>query len=318
MNLFIRKLIFFFLPIVLLSFPLDYFLSSQLKKSRNYAQHEFSVWNDLFEGKVNSDIVIYGSSRAWVHIDPQIIENILNVSAYNLGIDGHNFWLQYLRHEVLLEFNSAPKEIILSVDMFSLEKRRDLYNADQFLPYMLYNDLLKNYIKSYQGYNSFDYNLPILRFYGNGTAIYNSIKNFIFSPNGLEGRKRGYLGIEKKWNNDLRKAKTDLIYYEVNLDPQSVKLFEEFLIDCDERNINIILVYTPEYIEGQDFVRNRNDIILLYKYFSNKYSIQFLDYSNDEMCFNKKNFYNSSHLNKIGATIFTNKLIGDLDSIYNQ
>ncbi len=185
MKVFIKQLTIFLLPILVISIPLDVYLSVQLKKSKDYAAGEYSVWNSLFDGKVNSDVVIYGSSRAWVHIDPQMIEDKLNLSAFNLGLDGHNFWLQYLRHKILIEYNPHPKTIILSVDVFSLEKRKDLFNADQFLPYMLFNNLIKHYVESYQGYSLFDSYLPIVRFHGRRDAIFQAVKNSFVSVDDL-------------------------------------------------------------------------------------------------------------------------------------
>jgi len=70
----------------------------------------------------------------------------------------------------------------------------------------------------------------------------------------------------------------------------------------------LIFVYTPEFIDGQKFMSNRDEIIDLYKIISNKYSIKFYDYSQDSICLNKKYFYNSMHLNKFGSEIFSRNL----------
>ena len=104
MKQFLKKIVLFILFTFLLAYPLDIIISNQLKKSNSYARGEYSVWNDLFEGKIDSEIVIYGSSRAWVHINPELLENSFGRSSYNLGIDGHNFRLQYLRHKTLLKY----------------------------------------------------------------------------------------------------------------------------------------------------------------------------------------------------------------------
>ena len=114
------SVLYFSIPVFLFIFLAEWFLTNQLKQSR---QGEYSVWNDIFNGKVNSDIVVYGSSRAMVHMDPKIISNRMNSSCYNLGINGHNFWLQYLRHKELLKYNTKPRLIIHSVDVFKTKPR---------------------------------------------------------------------------------------------------------------------------------------------------------------------------------------------------
>ena len=317
MKRFIKKIFYFLLPVFIISLPLDFFLSYQLKKSKSYAMSEFCVWNDLLGGKVNADIVIYDSSRAWVHINPQMIEDEFNVPAYNLGIDGHNFWLQLLRHEILLKTHT-PKTIILSVDIFTLQKKNDLYNHEQFLPYMLYNEQIKKYIQSYNGYCISDYYLPLVRYAGNRKALMLAMTNIFVKSNSAQGRVKGYIGMDRQWTDDLSIAKAQMDHYKMIHDRKTVELFEKFIIDCKERNINLIFVYTPEYIEGQKYVKNRGEIINLYEDISSKYSIPFIDYSDDELCLNKKYFYNSLHLNKEGSTIFTAKMIKKIKSILLQ
>lgn len=75
------------------------------------------------------------------------------------------------------------------------------------------------------------------------------------------------------------------------------------------------MVYTPEYIEGQEFTKNRSDIIQLFQEKSEQYQFPFLDYSNDTLSYDKQYFYNAMHLNKTGAELFTDKLIEDIQQL---
>jgi hypothetical protein len=308
------KLIIFILPIIMLSIPLDYFISKNLKKS-NSCSGEFLVWNDIFDGKVNADIYIYGSSKAWVGFNPNIIEDSLKCSTYNLGIDGHNFWLQYLRHKELIKYDSKPKYIILNLDILSLEKRQDLYNMDQFLPYMLFDDDIFYYTSSYKGFSTLCYYIPLIRYIGRREALFDAILSALNIGNSEPMRLKGYRGMEFVWNNDFASAKLKIKNYEVKIDSASENLFKNFLNECKTDNIKVILVYSPDYIEIHDFVKNRQKILYLYKDYSIKYNIPFLDYSDDQMCREKKYFYNSTHLNKTGSDIFTNKLVRDLKKL---
>ena len=115
-------------PIFLLGYFFDVSISKNLKNSNRFAEKEYPTWNAIYEGKVNSDLLIFGSSRAWIHIDPTMISDSLGISSYNLGIDGHNFWLQNLRYRELLKYNKMPKFIICSLDYFTLKKNKELYN----------------------------------------------------------------------------------------------------------------------------------------------------------------------------------------------
>ena len=71
-------------------------------------------------------------------------------------------------------------------------------------------------------------------------------------------------------------------------------------------------MYAPEHITGQDFVKNRSEIIQIFEDAARTYTIPFLDYSNDSMNQHKKYFYNASHLNKKGAELFSRQLTQDL------
>jgi hypothetical protein len=241
-----------------------------------------------------------------------MMSDSLQIPTYNLVIDGHNFWLQYLRHKMVLERDTKPKVIIISIDMFSLQKRKDLYNSEQFLPYMLWNRDIKTATSSYVGFVSADYLLPLIRYYGKKKEIETAIRFYSCHLSNPISRVKGYQGLNRIWNKDFNKAKSSMKGYEVKIDPESVLLFENFLAECKNKNIKLFFVYTPEYIEGQKFVKNRQMVMNLYTHYSTKYQIPFYDFSNDTICFQKKYFYNASHLNKIGAELFTHQLVDTL------
>lgn len=303
------NILYFAIPAVIFAYLADNFLTNKLKQSR---EGEIGVWNDIYNGKVNSDIVVYGSSRAMVHMDPAIISDSMNASCYNLGINGHNFWLSYLRHKELLKFNKKPKLIIYSVDIFTLTKRPDLFNSDQFLPYMLNNKDIEEATRDYKGFSYYDYHLPLLRYVGKYKTIGGIFKYMIKPTASDSGRYRGYSSQDHLWNDDLARAKRKFSDFRVDLDPVSINLFERFISECKTEGIALVFVYTPEYIEGQEFVKNRNEILGKFQELADKYNLQFLDYSADSISFDKKYFYNASHLNKNGAELFTNKLVQDL------
>ncbi|WP_298495562.1 hypothetical protein [uncultured Algibacter sp.] len=297
----------FALQILFLMFVTDYFISYNLKKNHQ-SPGEIEVWNDIYDENIDVDIAIYGSSRAWVHIDPSVLEDSLHLKAYNFGIDGHNFWLQYLRHKEYIKHNNLPKTILLSLDVFSLQKRENLYGLDQFLPYMLWNKNIIKYTSSYNGFTFKDYYLPLLRYHGEIRKIQKTISLEQNEDIDITYRQNGFRGMEKEWNNDLSKAKLKMSQYKIDLDSTSINLFNQFLTECKENNIEVILVYTPEFIDGQKFVENRDEIIEIYKDFTIKHKLLFLDYSNHELSYKKEYFYNSLHLNKKGADIFTKEL----------
>jgi hypothetical protein len=312
MRSYILKFVLFILPLILLLIPLDMFLSKNLKKSRTYVSGEYVIWNDIYDAKMKDDVVIYGASRAMVNFDSKMLEDSLHRSCYDLGINGLGFWHIYLRHREFLRFNNPPKFIIFSIDICSLVRDKNLYNEDQFLPYMLGNENIFKYLKDVNDFTFFDYYIPLVRYFGKRNAINQSIKCSIANDNSKYFRSKGYAAMDFGWNDDFDNAQRKLGHLNINIDSASVKLFDEFLFECRSKNIGLILVYSPEYIDGQTFVKGRDKIMKIYSDFAEKYNILFLDYSKDEMSSQKKYFYNSTHLNKTGSDLFTDKLIKDL------
>jgi len=172
----LQKLLLLIVPIILISPGLDRLMSEVLKRSNSYADGEYPVWNDLYNGKINSRIVIYGTSRAFRHIDPTMIGDTLHTTAYNLGVNGHSFKTEYFRHFLLLKHNRKPDIILQTLDFTSFEKESDLYNQDQFLPYMFNNEEMRLSVSN--GFSSIDYKIPMIRYYGKKEALVKIKKRF--------------------------------------------------------------------------------------------------------------------------------------------
>lgn len=314
MSKYIYKLIGFFLPLLAVFIILDFWVSHRLKKSHGYAG-EIEVWEDIYNGRIQNPIAIYGSSRAWVHVDPQIIQDTTGYPAYNFGIDGHNFWLQYFRHKEYLTHNDTPKVIICSVDAFSLQKRSDLFNLEQFLPYMFADLKVYEYTKSYLGFSLADYYVPFVRYLNNNSVLTTEVLLGQIADTPL--RTRGFKGNQRVWSTDLKKAKKEMQTYKSVIDSSSLLLFEDFLTECKEADIELILVWTPTYIEGQNFIKNRAEQVAYFKTQAQKYNFPFWDYSTHTLCQDTTYFYNALHLNATGAEIFSKDLASKLKSYFH-
>jgi hypothetical protein len=197
---------------------------------------------------------------------------------------------------------------VLSVDINTLAKNPNLYNSDQFLPYMLGDAGIQTFTKGYKGFILADYYLPLVRYYGKKSAINTAIKAAFYTDTTQNTRINGYQGQEREWNADFDKAKKKRKILNVKIDTATLRLFEQFVQECAQKRIKLTLVYAPEYIEGQQFVRNRALIVALFQHFSAKYNLQFIDFSAHKISQNKAYFYNVLHLNKTGATVFSREL----------
>lgn len=289
-----------FLCIAIIS---DLLVSHRLKSRIHLSRGELHTWYDIYQGAIDADIAIYGSSRAWVQIDPTIIKEVVGKETYNLGVDGFPFPMQLYRHQEYFENNKHPKEIVLCVDWFSLTKRNDLYNEIQFLPYMLFNFEFYNQFKEYEGVNFAKTTIPFYRYLGD-MDLYKEL----FNESHIY-RVKGYKGIDKEFKN------ANLAPVEINIDAEVVKAFKGFIEELKEENIKLTLVIAPFYIEGQDRVINKDEHLEVISSISQEYKLPLLDYTQDSLSYTQDLFYNNMHLNKKGAELFSSKLALDLKSI---
>lgn len=315
MRKFLLKLGYALAPLFVVGLLLDYGISYGLKKSHG-SQGEYEVWNAIYESSIDCDIAIYGSSRAWVQFDPAILEQQLDKKVYNFGIDGHNFKLQYLRHLEYIKHNPEPRQILLSVDIFTLQQREDLYLQDQFLPYMLWNQNIYEHTAPYKGFTKADYYVPFVRYAYRSRTI-RPASNHLLGRSIDTGafRKKGYKGLNRVWDRHVDGILDGEERYTIDFDQDTIELLERFIKECKDNGIAITLVYPPEYIKGQEFVSNREEAIYTFETLAETYDLLFLNYSNDELSYKKQFFYNASHLNNKGSQIFTEKLAKDLKGL---
>ncbi|MFM7681357.1 MAG: hypothetical protein ACKO7P_01240 [Bacteroidota bacterium] len=315
MKRFLVQLTLFLTPVAIASVGLDYFISYKLKSSKTHAYREYSVWNDVLSGNIKTDGLVLGSSRAWRHIDPKVLEDSLGFSFYNMGMDGQHLPMQLWRHATFGPKNKNPGIIIYSLDYFMLQDDKGLFNKDQFLPYMLYNKEMESFLIHYSGFDKVDFRIPLVRYVGSYNALLHAAKITLFPKQRGEGRVNGFYAENKKWNKDFERAKAEMKKYSAKLDTSVLHKFDSFIKKNISEKNKIVLVYSPEYYEGQLFVENRNEILASFKNISEQNHIPFLDYSSDSISFHKEFFYNTTHLNKTGAEVFSKKLASDLKNL---
>ncbi len=319
MKKFIYNLFIFSIILSPLPFLLDHLITDSLQKSRRF---NFSEWNDLFSDKIRAELVVYGSSRAWRHFDTKLMEDEFRFPVYNLGIDGYQFHMQYARHKILMREPALPKYIVLSLDYWTLAKTNDLYMSEQFLPYL--NDTtISQFTKAYNGLDFWDYNLPFVRYFGRTKYIIHALDIQLHSQKNYNVKYKGFQGNDAVWQQDIRKAvevmrvnnallnNKEGATLDFGVDSLTQILFQQFLIEMNQKGIKVCLVVSPIYVEGQNYVSGHSDFIKKFKKYAETYNCTFLDYSSDSICYNKKYFYNSTHLNSKGAALFTKKFTHD-------
>ena len=99
------------------------------------------------------------------------------------------------------------------------------------------------------------------------------------------------------------------------IDTSAVSLFIDFLHEATDKKVKIIFVYAPIYVGAREKMVNEEQMFTMYDSIAKIFEIPILDYNDIPMCYDTTYFYNATHLNKIGAELFTTKLAHDIDSL---
>lgn len=302
MKTFVVKISFFLIPIFLLAYPIDLIISKNLAKSETHAQFEYHTWNDIYNENIDDSLIFIGNSRSRSQISPFIIEKTTGISAYNMGMDGQQFELQYLRWKEYKK-NNAPKYVVSIVDIFFLSENAGIYNHEQFLPYALNNKNYENYLLNKNTFDYLDFKIPLIRYYGEQQSIITSLKN-CFKQSYRGSTSKGYYPSEEKWNDN------NTTPYNVEIQPRIKDIYLKFIKECKNEGIKIIMVYPPEYISSDKIILNKSSIIDSLKAIATQNNLNFIDFSKCSLNKDQTKFYNYTHLNKKGAEIFSS-MLGD-------
>ena len=312
MQRFLRSAALLVLTLLILSHLIDYMVTSGLRKTE---LPQFAVWNAILSEETSSDVIIQGSSRAWVGVSPAIISDRLDLTCYNLGVNGYSLDMQLARYRLYREHQPAPKLVVQVLDAYSFNMRPDLYDNNQFLPY-LSEAPVREAVEPYGYYRWYDYDLPLVRYRGKVELIWRGIAELLGIRHYVNQMDRGYLGQERKWTDEFDKfAQEHPDGYEQVWRQSMVDDLDAFLAECTGDGIMVVMVYMPEYYGARDLLNNREEIFTIFRRLSEKHDVAFLDYSFDPMAGDTEYFYNSQHLNKLGAERFSAQLAEDLATL---
>jgi hypothetical protein len=312
----ISKILGFGCLAVLVAFGLHALINTGLRRVRSL---DMGAFNRVMSGRVNAEIVISGSSRAYGDYDPQVIREITGKSTFNLGQNGSHTDVQLAVLKCYLKHNVKPRLVVQNLDMHSsvLTPQEEINAQAEYVTYIgeeeLYRTLLRinpnvwkwRHIPLY-GYVVDDMSLTWLL--------------FLRGLSGLNEKERlvdGYYGRDLAWTSDFDRFKAQHPKgVEFGIPDEGVMVLKDLIETCQSNHIELVLVYAPQYYEMLDLVRNRPEVFAKFHELSDQYHVPFLDYSQSDICKNKDYFYNSQHLNKTGAELFSSRLGQQLQSFF--
>ena len=290
----LRTLLFLALATTVMT-VLDLVLSAQLRERQ---AGPFSTWTDIFHSRITADLVVMGTSRAWVQYSPAILDSVLHTHSYNLGHDGSAFNRQYSRYLIYRKHNTKPRIIIQNIDFTTLNYTSG-YDQYQYFPYFRDPDI-RHMVIPYEQFTLADRTLPFYRYANFGTQRLFSNKHVSI---------KGYCSRERDWNvAPLERG----VWTDYSADPRTLKMFEQFLAQASAEGIQVIFVHAPIFAGLTAQQQGLDTMWDIYRRLATQYHIPILNYQNDTICSDTTCFHNRTHLNRKGAELFSRQLANDL------
>lgn len=293
MKKFVIKISIFAIVLYGLAWGLDYMISMGLPKMNDY---RFLSWREMQKGDINADIIIMGNSRGFSHYEPWTIDSICEKSCYCLGIGGYPVNVEILKYNCYRLHNSKPQYIIYDVGplMMQILPAPHQHESEQFLP-LIYDKPMRGELQKV-GYSWLDTNMPLKRYFGyqmvikNGLLEYLGIKHYTKDPSRL-----GHHYETGVWNGE-ELAKLDTISGMMN--PKAKMMFEQYLRECKEEGIDVIMVNSPMYKGAVEIYTYNGENRAYFDSVAQVNNYVYWDYTHDyPLCNDTSNFCVSVHMN---------------------
>lgn len=246
-------------------------------------------------------ILIMGSSRAVHHYDPNIIEDSLGIGCYNCGYDGNGIILNYGLYKMLSD-RYTPKIIIYEItspfDLLSGDNKRFLRVLRPFYDRIGIDSIFLSVDKT-EGYKNMSH---MYRY----NTFFTQVLRDNFSPK--SNTNKGYSPKDKIMQYEPNVNEDNEERYEY--DDLKLSYLKKFVIDCKRNATKLIFALSPSY--RKTICREFMPVYDICK----EYDIPFLNHYCDSRYVNNKDyFYDSVHMNRIGATEYTKLIAAELKEL---
>lgn len=238
----------------------------------------------------NEDIVIFGASEVSHGLISNQIRDSLDMTCYNMGIDGESIYYQYaVLRELLKRYH--PEIVIISTNILHEDKRTTIASL---YPYYYHYDDIRDVVREVESTEKYKL---LIKSYAFNSLMIKLLDGLITEDSGTNGYKP-LLAV----NKNLQPKETP---YRLNITDSSLKYFIKFLESCKEAECKVYVIETPKYRSNSDDAQNQ-----MIKKLLEQHSVTYLDHADDTTFNNHPElFKDKPHLNNDGAVIYTNLII---------
>ncbi|WJS95120.1 hypothetical protein NYQ10_01405 [Flavobacterium johnsoniae] len=281
---------------------------------RNLKNTQYNDWENIIKGKINSDIIINGSSRGFFGYNSQILEEKLKADCFNISFNAGCYKLQQYKFDMYIKRNKKPKIVIQNIDLAHFGENTEIPEIAQFYPF-LYDEDINWLVDKYENkFNLFKI-MPLLKYNQSFKMLEEGIvANFSNSTKKNATTFKGYCPQDRIFKIDyhnLKKMPETKVKSKNEREIDLLHKMVSFYFSRLDKDSKLIFVWMPEYkmrlSKSYDLKRQTivEELYLIQKKYKN---FTFIDMAYDDISNHSQYYYDTFHLNETGASLFSKKV----------
>lgn len=311
---------------VILIIPLFYYFGNKYSAASTenlINTYNEKRWNEFYSLTPNSvDVIFLGSSHSYCTFDPDIFDNALGTSSYQMGMPSQVMDSTYFTLLEVLNYQK-PKVAVVEVYWDMIDDDFEIKQAGMLFQVLKNKELEQQYIKEvFPLSEKVKYNVKLFKYQQDYFAFKNKeLKDKVKAKfdvydvvaqkqSGIqEYRSKGYTYC----NYNMLPDEFDKTNQFKNFDgknwsiSKNQKKYLQNIVDkCRENNIELIFVTAPVANVSMDYIKNYNYVHNIVAEFADKNGIEYIDYNiinEEEKLLTNENFRDDAHLNHSGVEI---------------
>lgn len=293
-----KKILIHILIIAALFFVFDRATGFVLKQlySRSNATDDYKI---CYSNNETCDSLLFiGSSRCLHHYIPSVFEKAYKTTCFNTADWGiKNIYYHYgLLGNILSRY--TPKAIVFEVHPCDWQDTpySGIERAGSLAPFCGKSEICDEMLKISGNYWSYRLS-TVYRYTGN-------LPGLIFGRwGGMDRSLKGWKPLDGQLDTTGIKAEE----YPFPIHQEKLQLLEQFIQTCQAHDIQLSIIVSPMYI------CSKKDVYQVPRELAAKYNIPFIDHYRDTtFTGHPELFYDFGHLNRQGATIYSNMVCEEL------
>ena len=243
------------------------------------------------------EVLIFGSSRAYHHYNPEIIEEKLNLTCFNVGYGGQNIYFHLALQKEAIK-RKKPQIAILDLINIDFENTGDKHDKEKLsvlLPFVNKSNIYRETVLLKGKKEKIKLLSSIYPF--NSKLLY-ILRNNLTSQ---RSDTKGFFGLSRVWEKPIETK------INKNFTPSNDKLeaLDEFITLCQTNEIMIKIFISPHYT---NFL-SKNGYDYIAEHIQKNHGLEINNLSASKKYLNATHLFSDPyHLNKEGADMYSKEI----------